>query len=147
MLNSSSPWQELIKDGRGFALCSPPVRIAIAQPCPAFSSSGPSLPGPFPAAQPQAPLLPKPSRGRKPSRGGGGDGAQAPGVRNVSHLEERRHLHARHFQSNRGRGAPSLPPGPASTLALTGLLRENWVLVRGGIASVSANPLTLLAAP
>lgn len=49
-----------------------------------------------------------------------------------------------HFQSNRGRGAPSLPPSPALTLALTGLLRENWVLGGGGVVSVSSNLLILL---
>lgn len=49
-----------------------------------------------------------------------------------------------HFQSNRGRGAPSLPPSPALTLALTGLLGENWVLGGGGVVSVSSNLLILL---
>lgn len=56
-------------------------------------------------------------------------------------------MHPCHFQSNRGRGAPSLPPSPALTLALTGLLRENWVLGGGGIVSVSSNLLIFLAAP
>lgn len=76
MLSSSSLRQELVRDRRGFALCSPSVRIAIAQPCPAFSSSSPLLPGPFPAARSQALLLLEPR--------GGGEGAQAPGVRSAS---------------------------------------------------------------
>lgn len=60
------------------------------------------------------------------------------------HPEERCQPHPCHFQSNRGRGAPSLPPNPALTLALTGLLRGNWVLVGGGgIMSVSSNLLIL----
>lgn len=47
MLDSSSLWQELISDRRGFALCSPSGRTVIAQPCPASSSSSPIPPWPL----------------------------------------------------------------------------------------------------
>lgn len=46
------------------------------------------------------------------------------GGKEPRHPEERRQPHPCHFQSNRGRGAPSLPPSPALTLALTGLLSK-----------------------
>lgn len=130
MLNSSSLWQELINDRRGFALCSPSVRIAIAQPCPASSSSSPVPSWPLSCSPVSGSPPPAPLQGR----------GRSPGTRGLKREppEERCHLHPCYFQSNRGRGAPSLPPSPALTLALTSRLRENRVLVGGGIVSVSS---------
>lgn len=84
-------------------------RTVIAQPCPtSCPEAHPSRPAPFPAARSQLSSSWSPTGGGKEPR----------------HPEERRQPHPCHFQSNRGRGAPSLPPSPALTLALTGLLSK-----------------------
>lgn len=118
MLSSSSLWQELINDRRRFAR-SPSERKAIAQPCPTMWELSPV---------PSQPLSCSPASGSPPPEAlWGREGAQAPGVlkceppqgENAVPLATSKAIEA---------GAPSLPPSPALTLRLTGLLRENWVL-------------------